>query len=461
MSVPLTSRRATNCILLAALLGVLVPARAPSQTLDARRLGMGGVVTSDMGAAADANIAFRAVPKGRGHRSFGLPLGLIQFLANPPQFDTAEPDFNAFELADLVTNPPLTLSIGHSEAPSSDVHIYVAQDSLAIDLEDLRRIVPESSLRNGGVTHLPGIGFGIRRAFVHVGPIVHVQNQFDLEEPFRAVLRDAAPFTTQTRYGLSDLGVAQAAIAFQVGVAQRLLYGGAAPGEGDEGDDDPRRNGATALYVGAAPKYLFGLAYGDLRGGGGATTSDTLFGSNDPVAIDAMARTRHAVVGGDGGSGHGFGADVGAVLYYRNFEFGVGLNDLVSTIDWKVTERTHAYDDALDEFVTTPLATDRAFTSRIPVTTTVGVARRIGGTTVAAGVIGGPLSTSLHLGAEKWLGMLAVRAGTYRDSNKNWQVTGGGGVRFGKIGIDLAFASHQRYIEEARAAEMVASLTLY
>jgi hypothetical protein len=75
--------------------------------------------------------------------------------------------------------------------------------------------------------------------------------------------------------------------------------------------------------------------------------------------------------------------------------------------------------------------------------------------------VDGPLSTSIHLGAEKWLGMIAVRAGTYRDANEHWQWTGGSGVRFGWVGLDLAVATHQRYIEEERGVEMAASLTLY
>jgi len=436
---------------------------ATAQTLDARRLGMGAVVTSEMGSASSANIAFRAVPKGRGHRSIPLPLGLIQLASDPPEFDSSSPDFNVFAIADLVMNPPLTLSLSRPDPVSSDVKVYVAQDSLSIDLEDLRRIVPESSLRNGGVTHLPGIGIGFRKAFAQLSPIVHVENRLDLEDPLRAVLRDAAPFTTNTRYGLADVGVAQAALAFQAGFAFRALHV-TAPGVGeeeDEGDEDPRRNGATSLYVGAAPKYLLGIAYGDVRGLGGATTGDTLLGSGDPVALDVAGRTRHAVMGGDGGSGHGAGADVGAVLYWRNLEIGIGINDVSSQIDWNVTERTHVYDDSLNQFVSTRTAADRAFTSRIPATTTINVARHFGETTVAASVVDGPLSTSLHLGAEMWFGMLAARAGTYRDTNKAWQVTGGGGVRFGKLGLDLAVASHQRYIEEKRAVEMAASLTLY
>ena len=193
----------------------------------------------------------------------------------------------------------------------------------------------------------------------------------------------------------------------------------------------------------------------------GATTGDTLFGSGDPVAIDLTARTRHAIMGGDGGSGHGQGADVGAVLYHRNFEFGIGVNDLASEISWKVTERRHVYSDSLNEFTTTEVASDRDFTSRIPVTTTINVAKRFGDTTIAADIVDGPISTSIHLGAEKWMGPLAARAGTYRDANDQWQWALGGGIKLGGIGLDLAVASHQRYVEEKRAVEMAASLTLY
>ena len=444
-----------------ALSAVAVPATA--QTLDARRLGMGGVITSDMGSASGANIAYRAVPAGsKGHRSIPLPLGLIQFASDPPEFDSDSPDFNIFEIADLVMSPPLTLSLSRPDPVSSDVNIYVAQDSLSVDLEDLRRIIPKSSLRNGGVTHLPGLGFGFRKAFVQVAPIVHVENQLDLDDRLRGVLRDAEPFTTNTRYSLDDIGVAQAAVAFQAGFAFRAFYAEAKGEEDDEGDTDPRRNGATALYLGAAPKYLWGIAYGDVRGNGGATTGDTLLGSGDPVTLDVLGRTRHAVTGGDGGSGHGLGADVGAVVFWRNLEIGVGVNDIASEIDWQVTERTHAFSDSLDEFVTTTIARDRDFTSRIPATTTVSLARRFGETTFAASAVAGPLHTSLHVGAEMWLTpLLAARAGIYRDSNEIWQFGGGGGVKFGKLGVDLAISSHQRYVEEKRAVEMAASLTLY
>lgn len=437
---------------------MMLPCGAGAQILNARRLGMGGVVTSDNGSARAGNIAFRAVPGGRAPGSIPLPIGLIQYANDPPTFDSKKPDFNIWRIADLVINPPLTWTINQPDAASGDIAIYVAQDSLQVDLRDVRRVVPKEPMVNGGVYHLPGIGRTFGSVFVQVAPLIHVKNSFDLSPQLRAALRDAVPFTNNTRYGIEDAGKAQAAIAFQAGVARRVAY---APGSGESESDDPRRNGATALYLGGAPKILWGLAYGEANGVGGLTTGDTLFGGNTSVALDMTSRTRHAAIGTDGGTGTGFGSDVGAVLFYRNLELGLGLNDLGSQIRWSTTVRQHVYVDSTNSFVTTTVATNQKYTSRIPVTTTLNAATRFGVTTVAADVVNNDIATSLHLGAEHWLGMVALRAGTYRDTNRLWQVTGGTGVRFGSLGLDLALATHSRNIEEKRSAELAASISLY
>ncbi len=436
-----------------------------AQMLDARRLGMGGVATSDNGASRTANIAFRAVPAGQGSRSIPLPIGLIQYASDPPEFDSSDPDFNLFEILNLVSNPPLTLSLSEPDEVSGDIRVFVARDSLSVDLADVRRVIPEDGWKHGGVFHLGTVGFGVKNFFVQMVPTVHVRNEFDLDDRLRGALRDAEPFTGNTRYGTTEDGVAQAAIAWQAGMTLRPIY--LLPEDANEGDqddptaDDPRRNGATALYVGAAPKYWWGLAYGSIRGAGGITTGDTLFGSSDPVSIDMAAVTRDAAIGGHGGSGHGFGADVGGVLFYKNFELGVGINDLGSEIDWETTVKQHVYSDSTNEFETTLLGRDVDHTSRIPAAITVNVAKRMGSMTLAADFVDTELRTRVHLGFERWLGMVALRAGAYRDSNGRWQATGGTGLRFGGIGLDLAVATHSRNVEEERAAELCASLTLY
>ena len=460
-------------LVLVAVLAGLWPAAAEAQMLNARRLGMGGVATSDNDASRSANVAFRAVPKGRGYSSIPLPLGLLQLAGDMPEFDPDEPDFNIFEILDLVSNPPLTYSLSKPDDVSGDISIFVGRDSLVVDLDDVQRVIPEKSMKHGGVYHLFGVGFGIKNFFAQVQPIVHVRNEFDLDPNLRGALRDAEPFVANTRYGLTDDGVAQAAVAFQAGLALRA-YHAPAPGTGgaeaddgdDDGDDDPeakdpRRNRSTALYLGAAPKYLLGMAYGQISGDGGITTGDTLFGSGDPVAFDMVAVTRYAAIGEAGGTGHGYGADLGAVFFWNNFEIGVGVNDVASEIHWETTVRRHVYNDSLNEFMTSVLAVDEDFTSRIPATTTINVARRMGPTTIAADVVDNELYTGVHVGAETWMGMVALRGGAYRDSNGSWNVTGGTGVRFGGIGLDLAIATHRRNVEDSRATELSASLTLY
>jgi len=438
---------------------------AGAQMLDARRLGMGGVATSDNNASRTANIAFRAVPAGHGSRSIPLPIGLIQYASDHPTFDTSDPDFNIFEILNLASNPPLTLSLSKPDEVSGDINVFVARDSLMVDLADVQRAIPEDPWKQGGVFHLMAVGIGVKNFFAQVVPTVHVRNEFDLDPKLRAALKDAEPFVGNTRYGTTDDGVAQAAVAWQAGMALRALY--RLPADANEGDqddpraDDPRWNGATALYLGAAPKYYWGLAYGSLRAAGGITTGDTLFGSSDPVAIDMDAITRVAAIGGEGGSGHGAGADVGGVLFHKNFELGVGLNDMASEIHWKTTVKHHIYDDATNEFTTTLIGRDVETTSRIPTALTVNVAKRSGSTTLAADFVDTELRTLVHLGAERWLANVALRAGAYRDSNGRWQATGGTGIRFGGVGLDLAVATHSRNVEEERAAELCASLTLY
>ena len=441
------------------LLGGLGAGKAEAQSLNARRLGMGGVLTSDVGDHAGSNIAFRAVPKGTGGSgSIPLPLGLIQYIGDHPTYDSKDSTFNVYEIANVFLNPPLTIQLVKPEEVSGDISIFVAQDSLRVDLADVRRVIPEHSMKQGGVVHVGGIGKSFGRAFLNVGPLVHLRNELILSDELRSALRDAVPFTSNTRYGLTDDGRAQAAIAFQAGYALRLLHQAS---EGEKDSNDPRRNGVTALYVGAAPKYLLGLAYGDAHSTGGVTTGDTLFASGNPVTIDEETVTRHAVAGGDGGVGTGFGSDVGAVLYFHNFELGLGLNDFGSQIKWKTTVRRHLYDDATNQFTTVQVAQDEEFTSRIPVTTTINVAKRIGRTTIAADIVDGDLRTTMHAGAEMWFGMFALRSGVYRDQNQMMQFAGGGGYRFGKIGLDLAIATNSRNIERERGAELSASLSLY
>jgi hypothetical protein len=105
------------------------------QTLDARRMGMGGVVL----AGQPDNVAYRAVPPAPGRSTgFTLPIGLIATLAdNPPEFDPDSPGFNVFEIAELALNPPWHLQLNKPDPPSTDIVVSLGRDYLSVDLGEV------------------------------------------------------------------------------------------------------------------------------------------------------------------------------------------------------------------------------------------------------------------------------------------------------------------------------------
>ena len=66
---------------------------------------------------------------------------------DPPSFDPDDPEFNIFEIANLVQNPPWNLQLGTVEAPSNDVVIDIGRDHLAVDLGDIRSYLPGTGAR--------------------------------------------------------------------------------------------------------------------------------------------------------------------------------------------------------------------------------------------------------------------------------------------------------------------------
>jgi len=80
---PVALRGACLAALLLAVAALLaLPRGACAQVTDARRLGMGGVLLSEVSTTSTQNVAYRAVPRGGGDnqsasRSIPIPLGLI------------------------------------------------------------------------------------------------------------------------------------------------------------------------------------------------------------------------------------------------------------------------------------------------------------------------------------------------------------------------------------------------
>jgi hypothetical protein len=384
-----------------------------------------------------------------------LPLGLIQLLANHPEFDSKNPNFNAFEIAQLIARTPYTLQLIKPGELSSDVIVDVGQNSLAVDLGELQRMFPDRDLRFGSTFSSPNLEFGTKNFFAGVRPQMEVRNTLRLDPTLQAALGDAAPFQPNTAYGAHDFARAQGAVSFSIGTALPLVPAIGAP------DGNPR-NGGVALYGGARAKYLRGIALWQADAHGEFATGDTIFGSSTSLSTDYTAdvrQTRHPAFD----AAHGEAADVGFVLFVHRLEIGLGVNDIGATLHWKRTDLDrYTYDSATNTNVTTPVVKDEKFTTQFPVTGSANVAFRMAHSTVAATLDRTANERWIpRAGAEIWLGPTPLRGGVYLDSYQLLQFTAGSGIKFGKLGLDVALATQSRGLTTQRGVEMAASLAIY
>lgn len=419
---------------------------AHAQFSSTRRMGMGGVQLLHGGPGSDAvNVAYRAVPEDprNGMHSFSLPVGLIPVLQDPPSFDPNDSSFSAYELANLVLHPPWNIALKQPEEPTGDITIDLSRNSLSVDLGGLRTVVPSERIRMAGSWRGPAFVFGIRRAFVGVAPLVDARNDIEVGDALRLALRDGAPFQPNTAYDFSDHARAQAAGQVMVGAAFPIVGGG-----------EDSRNG---LYIGGRAKLLRGLGYADADANMAFTTADTLFG-DQPLDFGYTTLLRTAMPS-DGGWGHGF--DVGAVYVVGGLELGVAVNDLSTTIPWKVKETRTAKDPVTGNYVTTTLAEGKDFTSTIEQSIVVTANTRLGPFLVAADATrDGLQQLTGHAGAEIMAGPLALRGGAAVDAQKRMQLAGGVGLNLGRIGLDVAVATHQANLTQERAIDLGVGLSL-
>ena len=118
---------------------------ASGQSLNARRTAMGGVLLPGGGSGSAAvNVAYQAVPPAAGSRyDLPLPIGLLPLINDPPVFDAKDPEFNVYDLANKLYNPPWNLQLVEPRAPSSDIVISLGRNYLALQLGDVANVFPE------------------------------------------------------------------------------------------------------------------------------------------------------------------------------------------------------------------------------------------------------------------------------------------------------------------------------
>jgi hypothetical protein len=424
-----------------------------AQSFNARRTGMGGVLLPGGGLGGESdNVAYRAVPRSNAQSiDIPLPIGLIPLMQDPPALKSSDPDFNVYDLANKLYNPPWNLQLIEPRTSSSDVVVSLGRNYLAVDLGEIANLFPDDRSRFGSVGHLPAVGLGFRSLFANVSAATYVENDLSMNDALLGALKYGEAFRPNTDYSLRDDVQGQAAMALQLGWAAAVAGRSPAPAGGvDMGD-------RSGIYFGARARLLRGLAYGDARNLVGFATSDTLFSSN-PVALDYVGYARTAMPSG-GGWGQGF--DLGAVWVTGDLELGVGANDLGSEIQWRVEESIVRRDSVSGDLKRTVTAKDVALTSKLPPSYSLTAARRFGGTLVAADVVRGVYDVTYHVGAERWHGPVALRAGTSLDAEQQVQFAGGLGFKLGRFGVDTGVATNSRNLSHDRGLELCLGLALY
>lgn len=442
-------------LVLALALVVGQPAHAQF-TFDARRVGMGGLSLSRGGDLAKYNAAYRAVPArtrgfGKAKLTIPIPLGLIGFFQDHPiskwdEDPTFNPDssgFNPIELANLVLNPPLFLEVKKAPTPVNDVEFTIGLNELIIDLGDAQVLVPADEFGFGGQSRLLDIGYGFRGFRAGVMFWTYHDVGIALGDTLRALLKEARPATPNTPYNVLTDVTGQIGYAPFVSVSQRVW-----------GNDE------RGLYLGGAFRYYLGSAYGRADGRVGFVTGDTIFGSPGPTE-DVNALTTYSGFGNS--LGKGVGVDLGIVYVSGAVELGLGVNDIGGTLTWSDTRVDTLYWDAVGDSIVSTVLLDHIETeTELPLSYTANIALALGtGTTVGANITYNGRRTTINLGGEQRVGLLALRAGVARDARKKLEFGWGGGLYFGRVSIDVGFWTHSNSLSDERGITMATSLSIY
>src|SRR5439155_1438280 len=125
--------------------------------------------------------------------------------------------------------------------------------------------------------------------------------------------------------------------------------------------------------------------------------------------------------------GHGTGGDVGAVLVAGPIEIGVGVNDIGATIVWPDTRRDSVFyrGSGSSRLVANHLQAK----TTLPVSYLANVTCTLGSTTLGADALNGGLGTTVHVGGEHRISVLAIRGGVARDPRRRFEFGYGAGLR--------------------------------
>ena len=437
-----------------------------SLTLDARRVGMGGVFLNYHGDARLCNPAYLALPKVDTPFRIPVPLGLIQLAANFPALDPDDPDFDPVYITNLLLNPPIHLQLitPNFTTTEANITVNISQDLLQLDLGDLQVYVPTEPIAPGIFSlRSPRVGMRFGEWNFSVAPLLIGEGSVTLSDNMIATLAEAEAFEANTRYEVTADGNFAAMASINASHGRRLPYDLL-------GEDNP-------IFVGTTFKYLMGWAYIDTETEVAIITGDPVFDNDDPPDLEftSIIRSSHPEWGTYGPSGRGFGFDMGIMTIMDKMEFGIGIQDVWSRITWEAEVERWRYNETYNEVRKKTLVPFEYHRQYIPRTFTFTVAYRNSpvqlettsgeeykegskeGYIVASNIDIQGGNFGLNLGSEFFYRQFPIRLGIFTDSGK-MQMSFGCGIPIGPVNVDLGFATHNRNLSGAKGMFMATSL---
>ena len=395
-------------------------------TIDARRLGMAGVLSPREGGLATANVAYYAVADRPGEQGYvvPVPLGLVQLATDFPTFDAQSESFDVLRITETILHPPFFLELKQPDPLNGDIAISIARNAFAVDFEDARELLPKEPIRAGTIYSPPILGLGIQGAQTFVAPLLEAEARVALDDPLYAVLSQGAPLVPNSTYHFVADAASLAGTAFHAG------WSGGGWG----------RTGGDGVYVGAFAKYILGFGFGMADTRFGLATADTIFGDEDPLDVTFDAWTRYSPFGR---IGNGFGIDAGVAYRTGAIDVGLGIRDVATNIWFGGTSLEHSYlDDTTGEIVSETVSTGESYRVRLPTQTTLNVSWTGRSSVLAADLTTSRWGTTTHFGGEQRVGWLALRAGLLTDERRRLQYAGGLGFGLSHVWLDVGLQSH-------------------
>jgi hypothetical protein len=417
-----------------------------------RQQGLGGLILPGP-EAAPYNPAYTAYPptyaEGEGFR---LPLGLLRMVL--PLFpetnalayfydrQTFKQRFDALSFYDQLThldsflfNPArspdeVVFSIGQNEIRITDGQ----GNPLNLDFSvggggrTASALTPPAFLRIPLQTGVPGLGLELGLIFGSGG--LSVEASEDLKQAARSGdlsrCRSADPSPCALIGRANALGAVGLNLAYATLLPEIPDFGG-------------------RVYAGVRGEGFYGLAYLEAQ----ATARPTFAPDGNPNGTDYEVRYFYSLPGR--GQGFGLRADVGVVVDYQEYTFGLGVSNLVGFTRWSGTEVT------LSNGSSSEAPALRQSAGFAPAIFLNGAYRLpLEGGSLLIGADFSSADGSFHLGAEYALGPYRLRAGAGLEGGFKFGL--GGGVRLEGLSLDTALTVHQAPIVRGTVYGLALSL---